>query len=784
MEKLSFSTHPEIHNKPRSGWKPSFAEKWKLESSDLESLRDHILNGGAFVAAAMTSHRRSSAAFDYANLACVDIDNGLKIDDFLKHPLARHSVFAYTTASHNAAENKHRYRVIFQLPQKITDGDLYKAILTMLSKALGGDQACTDACRLFYGNSEGETILWQPSTFLPADLINEAEKEAEKRRTRYDHETKDYDQITIDQAIYCLEQVIEPTSEGDYQRFTKVTAAARAGGSSIYTAWCDWASQGHHGSGNNSRRCTEKFFYGFNGSSLATLFYCANECDSEWRKKLPSELKGSGDFGTDFIGQRFSVSGYDHSDFGGEEEEAEEEVIATPTQSLFSENRPWNIIAPTPPPVTTPPTHHAEEISDEPAVHARNTQNRDGLSEIEIIERHLRLAYPDLRRNAMSLDMEYGSKANPSIIRDVSTTYVKIPTREGRAFPKTLVYDVTTVMADRNEYNPCKAYLEFVASRSTPCNYFDTLASTLIGTPEDIAQNPRMPDGKLLADVIMKRFMIGAVARVLQPGVRHDWMPIFIGGQNCGKSTFFQYLTPPDPTDPGNYPWVSTIQQGIEYLKDRPHALHSGWIVVLDEAERYFKRKHVEELKNLVSVSVDRSARKYENEKNYPRSFVLAGATNGMDFLVDPTGNRRFMPIIVSGKVESKDNPKLKIIDLDRLKADRNSIWAAAYQAYLDEPIHNFSSYELSHIADYIDSFTKDSPLETRIAETLTTHMSGYYKTQGYITLSDLYSWLEIAVDKQAQIGMQVTDALKRLNYKQCRATIDGKTRRIWLRPN
>jgi len=62
--------------------------------------------------------------------------------------------------------------------------------------------------------------------------------------------------------------------------------------------------------------------------------------------------------------------------------------------------------------------------------------------------------------------------------------------------------------------------------------------------------------------------------------------------------------------------------------------------------------------------------------------------------------------------------------------------------------------------------------------------MSGYYKTQGYITLSDLYSWLEIAVDKQAQIGMQVTDALKRLNYKQCRATIDGKTRRIWLRPN
>jgi len=172
----------------------------------------------------------------------------------------------------------------------------------------------------------------------------------------------------------------------------------------------------------------------------------------------------------------------------------------------------------------------------------------------------------------------------------------------------------------------------------------------------------------------------------------------------------FQYLTPPDPNSPGSYPWVSTVQQGIEYIKDRPHALHAGWIVVLDEAERYFARKHKESLKNLLSVAVDRSARKYENEKSFPRSFVMAGATNNADFLTDPTGNRRFMPIVCQGVVPSKQDPNLKIIDLDRLKKDRDSIWSAACKAYLDDPVHTFSSWEISEIADYVSSFARRMP--------------------------------------------------------------------------
>ena len=57
------------------------------------------------------------------------------------------------------------------------------------------------------------------------------------------------------------------------------------------------------------------------------------------------------------------------------------------------------------------------------------------------------------------------------------------------------------------------------------------------------------------------------------------------------------------PLDPGHYPWVSTLQQGIGYIKDRPHVLHGGWLMIMDECERYFNRKDTEVLKNLVSAS-------------------------------------------------------------------------------------------------------------------------------------------------------------------------------------
>jgi hypothetical protein len=202
---------------------------------------------------------------------------------------------------------------------------------------------------------------------------------------------------------------------------------------------------------------------------------------------------------------------------------------------------------------------------------------------------------------------------------------------------------------------------------------------------------------------------------------------------------------------------------------------------VFDEAERYFKRRYVEEFKNLISVSVDRSARKYENERDFQRGFVLCGATNSNDFLVDPTGNRRFMPVAVKGKIPSNYNRNTLVVDLDRLKADRDSIWSAAYQAYLDNPVHTWSSHELSVMKDYLDGFCADTPLLDKVARVLELRRSGVWREYSYVTLAEVFEWLDIPLATQQSMAVAVTDAMKRLGWSLKQARIGGKVTRFWI---
>ena len=92
-----------------------------------------------------------------------------------------------------------------------------------------------------------------------------------------------------------------------------------------------------------------------------------------------------------------------------------------------------------------------------------------------------------------------------------STSYVRISAGAGQVYPKTLTYDTALIVGREHAYHPVKAYLENCAANVEPCPYFDTLATELLGVAEDTMTDVRMPDGKRLCDVILKRFLIGAV---------------------------------------------------------------------------------------------------------------------------------------------------------------------------------------------------------------------------------------------------------------------------------
>jgi predicted P-loop ATPase len=140
------------------------------------------------------------------------------------------------------------------------------------------------------------------------------------------------------------------------------------------------------------------------------------------------------------------------------------------------------------------------------------------------------------------------------------------------------------------------------------------------------------------------------------------------------------------------------------------------------------------------------------------------------------------MPIVVTGKVQSPDDPSTLIIDLDRLKRDRDSIWAAAYMAYQDNPVHTFSSDELKQIKEYQENFRVDNPFDARVRAKLSVRHSGVHQGRSFVVLSDLYEWLEIPVDRHSSVRTAITDTLKSLGYQLKRVRLGGEPRRIWIK--
>jgi hypothetical protein len=861
MQPVVLSIHPRIHNKPPH-WLEEYAYDWRRAEPTLPELLSLISQGRAFIPAAMRSNHRNSDVFLHADLVIVDIDEGLDLDGFRAHPLAAHAAFLYTTASHRDEPGGHRFRVGFRLPHRLHDSELYKSLITLLIREFGGDKSCSDPCRLFYGCSTGRQELLSDTATLPTEWVERAKDHLQQQRQKL-AASQDYDALDLEQAIYVLEEVLEPTADGERDIFVRVTAAAASAGSDLYPAWSDWASRGHHGKGKNARQTSERFFKGFSGkSSLATLFYLAQQQDPDWRRSLPDHLRKDGYL------PPVPAAGYSFEDFMGDEDDLlamdPEEIRAeaarqsqtpsifdltpedwaamrerqqqgaasassaspaasssggtrsgpiTPDDTPAAEDADQAFAFPEPPPLraaaedpddpfTGDPLLEEDELpvgpvtavfddSSDPLKKRKRGRPKgsrksssgggggDGDSNIAAAKDAVYKRYPGLRLNTLTYHLEYGPPSAPVVIKDPTMSYVPVSEVAGKDLPKQVVTDVTRIIAEENSYNPVKRYLDHCNANAKPIDYFDRLAQVLLGVEEETFQNPMLPSGRLYADEVMRRFLIGAVARIFDPGCSHSWMLILVGPQNLGKSNFFQYLTPPDQLN-HSHPWVTTIQQGLSYLKERPHVLHAGWLVLLDETERYFKRQYTEELKNLISVANDRSARKYENERSFPRSFVLCGATNSMDFMVDPTGNRRFMPIRVPGKVPAPEDDSIRIIDLDRVKRERDNIWAAAVRAYLDAPVHEFSSYELTKVETVHGAHTVDSPLEGSLRQALKKECSFLYKDKPAYTMSDIFKWLELGVDRSTTMTRLISDEMRRMGYESSQARIQGSMTRFW----
>ena len=157
------------------------------------------------------------------------------------------------------------------------------------------------------------------------------------------------------------------------------------------------------------------------------------------------------------------------------------------------------------------------------------------------------------------------------------------------------------------------------------------------------------------------RWLISAVARIMEPGCKADCMLVIEGVQGAGKSSAFEALASKawfadTPLDLGN--------------KDSYQGLRRKLIYEIGELAS-FKGKELGRIKNFVSAYVDNYRPSFgRKNQDFPRQLVFAGTTNDDDYLLDPTGARRFWPVR-GGKV-----------DVSAIREDRDQLWAEAFLRY------------------------------------------------------------------------------------------------------
>lgn len=144
-----------------------------FKSADLtpQQLSDRISQGFAFSYQFEKSHRRAEN-FICSDIIAADFDAGMTLDEALTNEFfIDNASILYTTASHTP--EKHKFRIIFELPRTITDKEEIRAAQQGLTRKFPADRAAVDPARQFYGSRGCQTHLFNKvlSESNLADLI-------------------------------------------------------------------------------------------------------------------------------------------------------------------------------------------------------------------------------------------------------------------------------------------------------------------------------------------------------------------------------------------------------------------------------------------------------------------------------------------------------------------------------------------------------------------------------------------------------------------------------------
>ncbi len=146
--------------------------------------------------------------------------------------------------------------------------------------------------------------------------------------------------------------------------------------------------------------------------------------------------------------------------------------------------------------------------------------------------------------------------------------------------------------------------------------------------------------------IVGRCLLLGMVNRVMQPGCKFDYCPVFEGVGGLRKSTLVEILASSE--------FFSDTPFEVGRGKEAQEQVAGLWVYEIAELS-HFSKAEVGAIKGFISSKVDRYRVAYgATISTFPRQVILIGTTNENTYLRDRTGNRRFWPIPVRHTIKTE----------------------------------------------------------------------------------------------------------------------------------
>ncbi|GAB1462192.1 virulence-associated E family protein [Pedobacter sp.] len=145
--------------------------------------------------------------------------------------------------------------------------------------------------------------------------------------------------------------------------------------------------------------------------------------------------------------------------------------------------------------------------------------------------------------------------------------------------------------------------------------------------------------------MVIRKMLAAAVARVFEPGIKFDHVLVLVGAQGRKKSSLVAKL---------GRQWFSDSFNTVEG-KESFEQLQGVWLVEMAELSALAKAE-VEKIKHFITKRDDRYRVAFGRRvEKFPRQCVFFATTNKKYFLKDPTGDRRYWPVLLDAQEPTKD---------------------------------------------------------------------------------------------------------------------------------